>query len=131
MNPIDQLIAEYKHGYRTSEFWVALLAGIAQPVVAGFDPNQRVSGQLTNLTWIAISYVLGRAGLKVVRVNAQAKLAAAQTAATASADPAATNGAGAATAGVFGRLDLLVTLRDRGILSSTQYEEAKQQLGVA
>src|SRR3954471_24993325 len=72
-NPLDHLVSQYKHGYKTSEFWVALAAGTAQALVVAFDPSKPVRGQVTNLTWIALAYILSRSGLKVARAATQAK----------------------------------------------------------
>ena len=74
MNPVDALTTQYKKGWKTSELWVAIAVGLAQVLGATFDPSAPVNDQLSNLTWVAISYILGRSGLKVARVNAQGKV---------------------------------------------------------
>jgi hypothetical protein len=74
MNPVDALTSQYKKGWKTSELWVALAVGLSQVLGATFDPGAPVNDQLSNLTWVAISYILGRSGLKVARVNAQGKV---------------------------------------------------------
>ena len=77
MNPVDALTTQYKKGWKTSEMWVAVAVGLAQVVGATFDPSAPVNDQLSNMTWVAISYILGRSGLKVARVNAQGKVVSA------------------------------------------------------
>src|ERR1700680_4136413 len=67
-NPLEQLTAQYTKGYRTSEFWVALLVGLVQTLAAAFNPNQTMKAQLSNLTWVGISYILARSGLKTARI---------------------------------------------------------------
>lgn len=79
MNPVDALTTQYKKGWKTSELWVALGVGLTQVLSATLDPNAPVNDQLSNLTWVAISYILGRSGLKVARVSAQGKVVAAAT----------------------------------------------------
>ena len=74
MNPVDALTSQYKKGWKTSELWVAVAVGLAQALGAAFDSSAPVNDQLSNLTWVAISYILGRSGLKVARVNAQGKV---------------------------------------------------------
>jgi hypothetical protein len=74
MNPVDALTSQYKQGWKTSELWVALAAGLASVLGATFDPSAPVADQLSNLTWVAVSYILGRSGLKVARATAQAKV---------------------------------------------------------
>jgi hypothetical protein len=74
MNPVDALTSQYKQGWKTSELWVAVVAGLVPVLYANFDPNSTVQDQLSNLTWVAISYILGRSGLKVARATAQAKV---------------------------------------------------------
>lgn len=74
MNPVDALTSQYKKGWKTSELWVAVAIGLAQVLGAAFDSSAPVNDQLSNLTWVAISYILGRSGLKVARVNAQGKV---------------------------------------------------------
>src|SRR3984893_7223481 len=64
---LAQLAGQYKKGYRTSEFWVALLVGLVQTLAASFNPNQTLKAQLSNLTWVGISYILARSGLKTAR----------------------------------------------------------------
>jgi len=145
MNPLDQIVCQYKKGYKTSEFWVALAAGGAQALAAAFDPSQPLNKQLSNLTWVAIAYILARSGLKVARATSQARVAssvafaapvaAAATAAvsangssdggiTAEADGEATNG----MADAINQLRLLVDLRDRGILSEPEFELEKSRV---
>src|SRR5438094_92190 len=100
MNPIDQLIDQYRRGYKTTELWVAMAAGLAQALSAGFVPGSPVSKQLTNLTWVGIAYILARSGLKVAHVTAQARVSSpasrrnAMTAVAASPDPAVAPGIG-------------------------------------
>src|SRR5438105_14907816 len=96
MNPLDQLLGVYKRGYKTTEFWVALAAGLSQALGAAFDKSQTLNHQLTNLTWVAIAYILARSGLKVAGATAQARIVAAG-AAPALNQPNATNGASSAT----------------------------------
>ena len=74
MNPVDALTSQYKKGWKTSELWVAVAVGLAQVLGVTIDSNAAVNDQLSNLTWVAISYILGRSGLKVARVNAQGKV---------------------------------------------------------
>jgi hypothetical protein len=74
MNPVDALTSQYKKGWKTSELWVAVAVGLAQVLSASFDPAAPINDQLSNLTWVAMSYILGRSGLKVARVNAQGKV---------------------------------------------------------
>ena len=50
--PIDQLIDRYKRGYKTTELWVAMAAGLAQALSAAFVPGAPLNKQLTNLTWV-------------------------------------------------------------------------------
>ena len=76
-NPLEQLTAQYKKGYRTSEFWIALLVGLVQTVAASFNPNQTLKAQLSNLTWVGISYILARSGLKVARLTSASRVVAA------------------------------------------------------
>src|ERR1700730_6113878 len=64
---LAQLAGQYKKGYRTSEFWVALLVGLVQTLAASFNPNQTLKAQLSNLTWVGISYILARSGLQTAR----------------------------------------------------------------
>jgi len=71
---LDQLAGQYKKGYRTSEFWVALLVGLVQMVAASFNPNQTLKAQLSNLTWVGISYILARTGLKVARLASSSRV---------------------------------------------------------
>ena len=66
-NRLVQVVTQYKQGYKTSEFWVALAAGVAQALILAFDPSEPIKGQITNLTWIALAYILGRSGLKVAQ----------------------------------------------------------------
>ena len=73
VNPLVQVITQYKQGYKTSEFWVALVAGTAQALILAFDPSKPIKGQITNLTWIALAYILGRSGLKIAQAATQAK----------------------------------------------------------
>ena len=77
MNPVDALTTQYKKGWKTSELWVAVAVGLAQVLGAAFDPSAPMNDQLSNLTWVAISYILGRSGLKAARVNAQGKVVSA------------------------------------------------------
>jgi hypothetical protein len=86
-NPLEQLTAQYKKGYRTSEFWIALLVGLVQTVAASFNPNQTLKAQLSNLTWVGISYILARSGLKVARLTSASKVV---TAVAAVSPPAGT-----------------------------------------
>lgn len=74
MNPVDALTSQYKKGWKTSELWVAVAVGLAQVLGVTIDSNAALNDQLSNLTWVAISYILGRSGLKVARVNAQGKV---------------------------------------------------------
>src|ERR1700736_6496885 len=74
---LAQLTGQYKKGYRTSEFWVALLVGLVQTVAASFDPNQTLKAQLSNLTWVGISYILARTGLKGARLTSASRVVAA------------------------------------------------------
>ena len=74
MNPVDALTTQYKKGWKTSELWVAVVAGLVPVLSTAFDPSTPVNDQLSNLTWVAISYILGRSGLKVARATAQAKV---------------------------------------------------------
>ena len=85
MNPVDALTSQYKKGWKTSELWVAVAVGLAQVLGVTIDSNAALNDQLSNLTWVAISYILGRSGLKVARVNAQGKVVSttAETQATA------------------------------------------------
>jgi hypothetical protein len=76
-NPLEQLTGQYKKGYRTSEFWIALLVGLVQTVAASFNPNQALKAQLSNLTWVGISYILARSGLKVARLTSASRVVAA------------------------------------------------------
>jgi hypothetical protein len=125
VNPLDTLIGQYKQGYKTSEFWIALAAGIGPAVAASFDASKPVTDQLSNLTWVAISYILARAGLKVVRANSQAKVAVAAADSSGSGDGSGdgtTNGGGAA-------LDTLIELRNRGDLTDEQYNQLVSMMG--
>jgi hypothetical protein len=79
MNPVDALTSQYKKGWKTSELWVAVAVGLTQVLGATFDPGTPLNDQLSNLTWVAISYILGRSGLKVARVSAQGKVVATTT----------------------------------------------------
>ncbi len=105
MNPLDQLFDQYKKGYKTSEFWVLIALGLTQALAAAFDHSKPLNQQLTNLTWVGISYILARSGLKVARATATGRVVAAQTASAPAAQlvsavadgaddagPAATNG---------------------------------------
>lgn len=74
MNPVDALTSQYKKGWKTSELWVAVAVGLAQVLGVTVDSSAAVNDQLSNLTWVAVSYILGRSGLKVARVNAQGKV---------------------------------------------------------
>ena len=74
MNPVDALTSQYKKGWKTSELWVAVAVGVAQVLGVTLDSSASVNDQLSNLTWVAISYILGRSGLKAARVNAQGKV---------------------------------------------------------
>jgi murein DD-endopeptidase MepM/ murein hydrolase activator NlpD len=65
---LAQFAGQYKKGYRTSEFWVSLLVGLVQTLAAAFNPNQTLKAQLSNLTWVGISYILARSGLKTARI---------------------------------------------------------------
>ena len=129
VNPLDALVSQYKQGYKTSEFWVALAAGVAPAVAAGIDPNKRLSDQLNHVVWLAIAYILARGGLKVARVTTHAKVV---TAALASAPgpglaaPASTNGTPDPAAAIgLEELKILVALRDRGIITQGQIEQAQ------
>jgi hypothetical protein len=124
-NPVETLAAQYKQGYKTSEFWVALAAGFGPAITAAFDPSKPVSDQLSHLTWIAVAYILARAGLKVARVSSQAKLASSATTAAAMSTPAppVDTFAGDTNGGGLQALDTLVDLRERGLLTDDQYEE--------
>jgi hypothetical protein len=88
-NPLEQLTAQYKKGYRTSEFWIALLVGLVQTVAASFNPNQTLKAQLSNLTWVGISYILARSGLKVARLTSASRVVAAVAAVSPPASTAA------------------------------------------
>lgn len=77
MNALDALTSQYKQGRKTSEFGAFLLIGLVQALSAAFDPSKELRDQLSNLTWVAITYIAGRSGLKVARVVSQAKVAAA------------------------------------------------------
>src|SRR5207249_4026759 len=86
--------------------------------------------QLTNLTWVAIAYILARSGLKVAGSTAQARIVAAG-AAPAPNQPTATNGAasapsaaGAGPSGSIDRLRELVALRESGALTQAEFERA-------
>jgi hypothetical protein len=125
-NPVESMIGQYKEGYKTSEFWVALAAGIGPAITAAFDTGKTVNDRLSQVTWIALAYILSRAGLKVARVSSQARLASAVTkGATISALPeeiaVAFDGDG--NGGGLHTLDTLVDLRDRGLISDEQYDE--------
>jgi hypothetical protein len=80
---LAQLAAQYKTGYRTSEFWVALLVGLVQTLAASFNPNQTLKAQLSNLTWVGISYILARTGLKMARLASAGRVVAAVAAVSA------------------------------------------------
>jgi hypothetical protein len=95
-NPLVQVVTQYKQGYKTSEFWVALAAGVAQALILAFDPSKPIKGQITNLTWIALAYILGRSGLKVAQAATQAKTVTALAAAGAAGAPAVDNSTPAA-----------------------------------
>src|SRR5438132_13048431 len=129
VNPVETLISQYKQGYKTSEFWVALAAGIGPAVAASFDASKPVTDQLSNLTWVAISYILARAGLKVVRTNSQAKVAVA-TAPTSTSSGSGdgfiggSNGGGGDLA-----IGILVDFRDRGVLTEDQYQQLAAAMG--
>ena len=93
---LAQLTGQYKKGYRTSEFWVALLVGLVQTLAASFNPNQTLKAQLSNLTWIGISYILARSGLKVARLTSASRVVAA----VAAVNPPASTAASASVATV-------------------------------
>jgi hypothetical protein len=125
-SPVESMISQYKEGYKTSEFWVALAAGVAPVLTAAFDTSKPVNDQLNRVPWIALAYILSRAGLKVARVNSQAKLASSVT--EASAMQAVPAGAfptfdGDANGGGIDAIDTLLDLRDRGLISEEQYDE--------
>jgi hypothetical protein len=128
VNPVETLISQYKQGYKTSEFWVALAAGIGPAVAASFDASKPVTDQLSNLTWVAISYILARAGLKVVRTNSQAKVA------VATAAPSTSSGSGDGFVGGSNgdgnlAIGILVDFRDRGVLTEDQYQQLAAAMG--
>jgi hypothetical protein len=128
VNPVETLISQYKQGYKTSEFWVALAAGIGPAVAASFDASKPVTDQLSNLTWVAISYILARAGLKVVRTNSQAKVAVA-TAATSTSTGAGDGSVVGSNGGGALAIDILVDFRDRGVLTEDQYQQLASAMG--
>jgi hypothetical protein len=133
VNPLDTLIAQYKQGYKTSEFWVALAAGIGPAMTAAFDGSKPVNDQLSNLTWVAIAYILARAGLKVVRVNSQAKVATATAASTLIESGLGASGDGYEDASsdddYLGAINTLVGMRDRGAITDEQYQQLSAALG--
>jgi hypothetical protein len=128
VNPLDALVSQYKQGYKTSEFWVALAAGIVPAVTAGIDPNKRLSDQLNHVVWVAIAYILARGGLKVARVTTHGKVVTALATSTPAAAPVtvSTNGAPDPGAAIdLEELKILVALRDRGIITQGQIEQAQ------
>jgi hypothetical protein len=136
-NPLEALASQYKQGWKTSEFWVALAAGAAQAAIVAFDPSKPLSAQVQNMTWVAIAYILGRSGLKVARAASSAKVVAtatqaginvsAATAASSSpASPAPVTGNGTSEWIILMRN--LVDLRDRGEISPEQFERARLRL---
>lgn len=144
-NPLDLITCHYKEGYKTSEFYAALAAGIAQAVIVAFDPSKPLAKQLTNLTWIAIAYVLSRSGLKIARATSSAKVVAADVTARAVSANASDGGGWTDAAGNGGsyaapdaidravgewitQLRNLVDLRDRGELSPEEFARAREQL---
>jgi hypothetical protein len=123
--PIDTLVGQYKQGYKTSELWVALAAGIGPAVAASFDASKPVTDQLSRLTWVAIAYILARAGLKVARVTSQAKVATA----TAATSVLSESGGGYSNGGSLYPLDTLVDLRDRDLITEEQYQQLSAGAG--
>jgi hypothetical protein len=122
-NPISQLASQYKQGYKTSEFWVAIIVGLVQTLVIAFDPNKSVSAQLSNLTWVAITYIVARGGLKVVRANSAAKVVAASSVAAAVPAATARNGGD-----YLERMHALVQLRDEGALTPDEFQNEKARI---
>lgn len=122
-SPIEQLVAQYKHGYKTSEFWLALAIGLGQVLVASFDENKALGSQLTNLTWVGITYIASRAGLKMIRASSAAKALAAPAA----APPPPGNGG----ADYLQRLSLLTQLREQGSITPDEFASEKSRLWLA
>src|SRR5438132_8391919 len=143
MNPIDQLIDQYKRGYKTTELWVAMAAGLAQALSAAFVPGAPLNKQLTNLTWVGIAYILARSGLKIAQVTAQARVSS--PAPVVQPSPVvlhpSTNGSNGATVGQpvadaesaglndgIDRLRALAALVDSGALTQQEFARAARAL---
>lgn len=114
MNPIDIIIGQFKTGWRTSEFWLVLAAGVWNAVYPAYNPHLPLAAQLTNLGVlaaaaiyaVAVSYKKGKrntalATVAVASINAAVNAAAGAVGGTdpgtpdVSTTPAATVPAGA------------------------------------
>ena len=77
---MDNLTDQFKQGYKTSEFWVSMLAIVLAAVaavlrIAGVEvDDEELAAALTPVI-TAIFYVLGRSWLKTKRVTAAGRLA--------------------------------------------------------
>jgi hypothetical protein len=128
VNAVETLVSQYKEGYKTTEFWAAIAAAVGPAVAAAIDGSGPLADQLSNVTWVAIAYILSRAGIKVARATAQAKVATTvaetepvttlETAEFWPVEETAANGNG------FDPYEALLNLRERGILTDDQFEQA-------
>ena len=74
MNPIDQVVSLFKSGYKTSEFYVVLLAGVWNAILGAWHSGQSWHSQISGLAvaGVAAVYALARTGVKSSRVSALA-----------------------------------------------------------
>lgn len=88
MNPIDQVVSLFKSGYKTSEFYVVLLAGVWNAILGAWHSGQSWHSQISGLAvaGVAAVYALARAGVKSSRVSALALITSAVNGAASTVD---------------------------------------------
>lgn len=83
MNPLDLIISQFKTGWKTSEFWLVLLAGVWNAVYPAYHTNESWKVQVSNLVMLAGAavYAFARSYVKGKRLNATATVVVAANAA--------------------------------------------------
>lgn len=72
MDPITQVSNLFKAGYKTTEFWLVLVAGVWNAIVQVWQPGHSWQSQAPALIFAGVTavYALARTWIKTARVSA-------------------------------------------------------------
>lgn len=93
MNPVDQVVSLFKSGAKTSEFWIIVVAGVFNAVMAVWDPTkgwQDQAGAIAFAVGGAI-YGMSRSTVKTKRLDVIAMMSGMINAAASSVTEDATD----------------------------------------